>query len=193
MSGDNRTLGRFHLEGLPPAPRGVPQVEVTFDIDADGILSVLARDKATGKEQKISITGQSGLSESEIDQMVDDAKKHEADDKKKKEDIELRNQAETMVYQTEKTLGEHKDKLEESDVSTLEAAIADCKAALEGEDADKIKSCTEALTQASHKLAEVMYQEATQDGGGPAAGAPSGEEGVDGGDDDVIDAEYEEA
>ena len=196
MAGDNRTLGRFHLEGIPAAPRGVPQVEVTFDIDANGILSVSAKDKATGKEQNIRITGSGGLDETEIDRMVQEAEANEAADKERKDLTEARNRAEALVYQTEKTLGEHRDKLEASDVAAVEEGIADCKKALEGDDVEALNSSVEKLTTASHKLAEVMYQQAASAEGSqpnPAQGAPSSNGGGGDSDSDVIDAEFEEA
>ena len=195
MAGDNRTLGRFHLEGIPAAPRGVPQVEVTFDIDANGILSVSAKDKATGKEQNIRITGSGGLDETEIDRMVKEAQANETADKERKDLTEARNRAEALVYQTEKTLGEHRDKLEASDVAAVEEGIADCKKALEGDSVDALNSAVEKLTTASHKLAEVMYQQAASDdaqpGSTPGGQQPPSDAGP--GDSDVIDAEFEEA
>ena len=194
MAADNRTLGRFILDGIPTAPRGIPQVEVTFDIDANGILSVKAMDKATAKEQNIVIKSSSGLDESDIDRMVDEAKLHEEDDKKKREQIEVRNQADTTVYQIEKNLEGFKDKLSEDDLAKVETAIADVKEALSGDDADRIKTSLEALTAASHKLAELMYQQAGAagpEGAGPAPGpdAPPQEAPQD---DGVIDADFEE-
>jgi molecular chaperone DnaK len=195
LAKDNRTLGKFHLTGLPPAPRGVPQIEVTFDIDANGILNVTAKDKATNKEQKIQITSSSGLSKEEVDRMAKEAESHATEDKAKREEIEARNQLDGMVYQVEKTLKEHGDKISADDKGQVESALADAKKALEGTDAAAMNSAREKLTQASHKLAEVMYK-ATQTpptGGpeaGPQAGAPQ-----DGGqkekkDEGVIDAEY---
>ena len=183
MAAHNRTLGRFHLEGIPPAPRGIPQVEVSFDIDANGILKVSAKDKATAKEQEITITNSSGLDRGEIDRMVDDAESHAEEDKKRRESIEARNQLDSLVYQTEKSLGDYKAKMEASDVESLEKAIEQAKAAIQSEDGDQIKAATEALTTASHKLAEMMYKDAAAADGdapqdtGPAAGP------------DVVDAE----
>ena len=198
MSGDNRTLGRFHLEGIPAAPRGVPQVEVTFDIDANGILSVSAKDKATSKEQNIRITGSSGLDEGEIDRMVKEAEANEANDKERKEFSEAKNRGEALVYQTEKTLGEHKDKLEPADVAAVEAGLEACKAALGGEELEALNAAIEQLTTASHKLAEVMYKQAAEENGTaeqPGAGAPGAApaDNAGDGDGDVIDAEFEEA
>ena len=189
MAKDNRTLGRFHLVGIPAAPRGIPQIDVTFDIDANGIVNVSAKDTGTGTEQKITITSSSGLGKDEIDSMVKDAEAHAEDDKQKAEEIEARNRADSLIYQTEKLLSEQKDKLSEEDVKSAEAAIADCKKAVEDGDADRINSAVEALTQASHKIAESMYSQA---GATPTDDASSGAES-DGGepaDDDVIDAEY---
>jgi molecular chaperone DnaK len=195
MSGDNRTIGRFHLEGIPSAPRGVPQVEVTFDIDANGILSVAAKDKATGKEQNIRITGAGGLDDSEIDRMVSEAAANEASDKERRELIEAKNRGEALVYQTEKTLAEHKEKLEPADVAAVEAGLEDCKAALGGEDLDALNAAIEKLTTASHKLAEVMYQQAADQNENPqgAPAEPSAASADAGDNDDVIDAEFEEA
>ncbi|MCY3556656.1 MAG: Hsp70 family protein, partial [Gemmatimonadetes bacterium] len=156
----NRTLGKFHLDGIPPAPRGMPQIEVTFDIDANGILHVSAKDMGTGKEQQIRIEASSGLSESEIDKMVKDAEVHADEDSKKKEEVEARNQADQLVYSTEKSLEEHGDKLSEEDRGAIDAALAELKTALEGSDPAAIKAATEKLTQASQKLAEVLYQQA---------------------------------
>src|SRR5246500_4662399 len=169
LAKDNRTLGKFHLTGLPPAPRGVPQIEVTFDIDANGILNVTAKDKATNKEQKITITSSSGLSKEEVERMAKEAEGHSAEDKAKREEIEARNQLDGMVYQVEKTLKEHGDKISGDEKGQVEAAIADAKKALEGTDAAAMNAAREKLTQASHKLAEVMYKstQAPQDGAGP--------------------------
>jgi len=194
MASDNRTLGRFHLVEIPSAPRGVPQIEVTFDIDANGIVNVSAKDKGTGQEQKITITSSSGLGQDDIDKMVNEAEAHADEDKEKASGIEARNRADSLVYQTEKTLSENKDKLSEDDVKATEAAIADCKKAVEEGGTDRINSAAEILTQASHKIAEAMYSQAGQpgpDGASPKGdGSASGDaDGVDA-DDDVIDAEY---
>src|SRR6202012_5924197 len=161
MAKDNCTLGKFHLTGLPPAPRGVPQIEVTFDIDANGILNVTAKDKATNKEQKITITSSSGLSKDEVERMAKEAEAHASEDKAKREEIEARNQLDSMVYQVEKTLKEHGDKISGDEKSNVESAIADARKALEGTDAAAMKSAQEKLTAASHKLAEVMYKSQT--------------------------------
>jgi molecular chaperone DnaK len=195
MAGQNRTLGKFHLTGLPPAPRGVPQIEVTFDIDANGILNVTAKDNATGKDQKITITSSSGLSKEEVERMAKEAESHSAEDKAKKEEIESRNQLDGMVYQIEKMLRENGDKISGTERGDVENALADAKKALESNDVKQMNSARERLTQASHKLAEAMYKQA----GGPAAGAPGADAGPQPGaepasepkkDEGVIDAEY---
>ena len=195
MAAQNRTLGKFHLTGIPPAPRGVPQIEVTFDIDANGILNVTAKDVATGKDQKITITSSSGLSKEEVERMAKDADAHAAEDKAKREEVEARNQLDSMVYQIEKMLKEHGDKISGSERSDVESALTDAKKALEGTDASAMNSARERLTQASHKLAEAMYKTAQPSGGaqtGPGAtagdGASSGQEQKK--NEDVIDAEY---
>jgi molecular chaperone DnaK len=192
MAAQNRTLGKFHLTGIPPAPRGVPQIEVTFDIDANGILNVTAKDVATGKDQKITITSSSGLSKEEVERMAKDADAHAAEDKAKREEVEARNQLDSMVYQIEKMLKEHGDKISGSERSDVESALADAKKALEGTDASAMNSARERLTQASHKLAEAMYKTA-QPSGGPQAG-PAGDgassEKEQKKDEGVIDAEY---
>ena len=199
MASGNRTLGKFILDGIPSAPRGIPQVEVTFDIDANGIVHVTAKDKATNKEQRIRIESSSGLSKDEINNLVKDAQAHEAEDKKRRSEIETRNQADALVYTTEKTLKENKDKLPAEEVAKVEEALAACKKVLEEKDADmeKIKSATEALTQASHKIAEIMYKQATA-AQGPPPGATGGTTEGDGAeaakkkDEKVVDAEFEE-
>ena len=203
MAADNRTLGKFDLADIPPAPRGMPQIEVAFDIDTDGILHVSAKDLGTGKEQKIRIESSSGLSDDEIDKMVKDAEANADADKEKKEGIELRNNADTLIYSTEKSLSEHGDKIGEEDKQAIEAAVADLKSALEGSDNAAIEAKTEALTQAGHKLAEAMYAEAAaaQGGAESAAGAaPGGAEYVDpgadagasepSGDSETMDADF---
>nr|WP_320114499.1 molecular chaperone DnaK [uncultured Desulfuromonas sp.] len=188
MANDNKTIGRFELADIPPAPRGVPQIEVTFDLDANGIISVSAKDMGTGKEQSIKITASSGLSDEEIEKMVKDAEMHSSEDKKKRELIEARNQADSLVYSTEKSLKEHGDKVDAETKGNIEKALEDLKKAMEGDDAEAINKAVEALAQASHKLAEAMYAEAQQE-----AGAEGGaEEAAAGGDDDVVDAEFEE-
>ena len=195
MAAQNRTLGKFHLTGLPPAPRGMPQIEVTFDIDANGILNVTAKDMATGKDQKITITSSSGLSKEEVDRMAKDAESHSAEDKTRREEIEARNQLDSMVYSVEKMLREHGDKISGSERGDVENAVADAKKALEGGDKAAMDTAREKLTQASHKLAEQMYK-ATQAQGAPGAGASAGAGPAPGGDgqakkdEGVIDAEY---
>ena len=195
MARDNRTLGKFHLVGIPPAPRGVPQVEVTFDIDANGILNVSAKDTATGKQQNITITASSGLTKDEVDRMVKDAESNAADDAKRKQDIEARNQADSLVYSTERTLGEHGSKLGEADRKAVEEALAEAKEALKGEDGERIKHAQENLMKASHKLAEIMYREAQAKGqpGQPGGGRPEGGSGPAGPKEgEVVDAEFED-
>src|SRR5213593_2806254 len=193
LARDNRTLGKFHLVGLPPAPRGVPQIEVTFDIDANGILNVSAKDVATGKQQQITITASSGLSKSEVDRMVKEATDHAEEDRKKKEEVEARNQADSLVYQTEKLVRENREKLSDSDVKSVEAAIADTRKALDGTDIDAINRAADALMQASHKVAEAMYKSGSQAGGGQRGPASDGSGTAGGKTDDVIDAEYVDA
>ena len=197
MAAQNRTLGKFHLTGLPPAPRGVPQIEVTFDIDANGILNVTAKDMATGKDQKITITSSSGLSKEEVERMAKEAESHSAEDKTKREEIEAKNQLDSMVYQMEKMLRESGDKISGSERGEVENAIADAKKALESGDKASMDRARETLTQASHKLAEQMYKAAGSQGGpgaGPGAGAgPSADSSGNGQskkDEGVIDAEY---
>jgi molecular chaperone DnaK len=194
MANQNRTLGKFHLTGLPPAPRGLPQIEVTFDIDANGILNVTAKDTATGKDQKITITSSSGLSKEEVERMAKDADAHSAEDKAKREEIDARNQLDSMVYSVEKMLKEHGDKISGSERGDVENALADAKKALESGDKAAMDKAREGLTGASHKLAEQMYKAAqpqSASGAGPEAAPGQGaaeepkkkEEGV-------IDAEY---
>jgi molecular chaperone DnaK len=192
MASDNRLLGVFQLVGIPPAPRGVPQVEVTFDIDANGILNVMAKDRATNNEQKITITSSSGLSKDEVEKMARDAESHVADDRKKKEEIEARNRADAMVYNVEKMLKEHREKISEADAKQVEAALEDVRKAMSEGGLDKINAATDKLTQASHKLAEAMYstQSTGPNGAGstPGAGATGTQEEKP--KDDVVDAEF---
>jgi molecular chaperone DnaK len=162
MAANNRTLGRFHLDGIPPAPRGIPKIEVTFDIDANGILHVNAKDMGTGKQQAITITGHSGLEENEIENMVKDAEAHSEEDKKRREIIDVKNQADQMVYSLEKLLRENKDKIPEDEATRIQAEIENTKKAIESDNLEQIKQAVEALSQASHKLTEMMYQQATQ-------------------------------
>ncbi|MCY3767504.1 MAG: molecular chaperone DnaK [Gemmatimonadetes bacterium] len=193
MSVDNRTIGRFHLDGIPPAPRGTPQIEVSFDIDANGIMNVSAKDMGTNKEQSIRIEASSGLSDAEIDRMVNDAQDNAAEDKKRRESIEARNQADQQVYQTEKQLEEMGDKISEDAKAKVQAAVERVKETLKGENPDEIKSATEALTQQWHQVASELYAQASQ--AGPEPGAPPGDPGQAAGeqkqDDGVVDAEYE--
>jgi molecular chaperone DnaK len=183
MAQDNKMLGQFDLVGIPPAPRGVPQVEVTFDIDANGIVNVQAKDKATNKEQSIRIQANGGLSDADIEKMVKDAEANSANDKKRKETVEARNQGDALIHSTEKALADHGDKVGAEDKAAIETAIADLKAALEGEDADDIKAKTQVLMQASMKMGEAMYGQAAG-GDDKDAHAPA--------DDGVVDAEFEE-
>ena len=189
MAADNREIGRFFLDGIPPAPRGMPQVEVGFDIDATGILSVSATDKATGKEQSVRIEGAGGLAKDEIDRMVRDAESHAADDKARREAIEKKNTLDSMIYQAEKTLTENAEKLDESQKTGLESAIADAKQDLESEDAGRIDAGRQRLETELHKVAEVLYKSEASPGDGATGGPDAG----GGSDDDVIDAEYTEA
>ena len=196
MASANRTLGKFHLDGIPPAPRGVPKIEVTFDIDANGILHAQAKDMGTGKQQAITITGHSGLDEKEIDRMVKDAEAHSAEDKERREVIDARNQADQLVYSLEKLLRDNKDKIAEAEAERVKTEIEATKKALESENLNQIKSAVESLTRASHKLTETMYQQASQQQAsagpgsepGPQPGAKAGK-GAEGAEGDVIDAE----
>jgi molecular chaperone DnaK len=199
LARDNRTLGRFHLIGLPTAPRGMPQIEVTFDIDANGILHVSAKDMATGQEQKITITASTGMSEADIQKMVKDAEMHAEEDRKKKEEVELRNHLDNLIYGTEKTLNESKDKIATEDAQSVQNTIAAARDALKTGDVDRMRSAMDDLTKASHKLAEVLYKQTTagQQQGQPGAGqqqqqqetrAQSGGRGND----DVVDVEFED-
>ncbi len=193
MAADNKLLGQFDLVGIPPAPRGVPQIEVTFDIDANGIVHVSAKDLATQKEQSIRITASSGLNKDEIDRMVQDAQSHSEDDKRRRKVAEARNQADSLVYSTEKNLTEHGDKISEDDKAKIQEALAETKKAMEGDDPNAIESAVQNLTTASHKLAEEMYKKATASASGAAPGAeppPGGESAKT--DEKVVDAEFEE-
>jgi molecular chaperone DnaK len=193
MARDNKTLGNFRLDGLPPAPRGVPQVEVTFDIDANGILNVLAKDKATGKEQSVKITASTNLSNDEVDRLVREAKSHEAEDKAQRDLAEARNTADNLIYVTDKSLKELGDKVPATERGQIESVIEDLKAAIDQNDLAQIRQKTEELQQASHALTQQMYQQGgngstdpgTAPGAGPGAGQqPSGDE------DDVVEGEY---
>jgi molecular chaperone DnaK len=187
MARDNRQLGVFQLIGIPPAPRGVPQIEVTFDLDANGILNVVAKDKATNNEQKITITSSSGLSKEEVEKMTRDAEAHAADDRKAKDQIEARNRADQMVLSVEKTLKDHRDKISDSDAKNIEAAIEDVKKAINDNDPEKLNAATDRLTQASHKLAEAMYNASNSSAPPPQGEAPPEPEKPK---DDVVDAEF---
>jgi molecular chaperone DnaK len=191
MADFNKTLGKFQLVDLPPAPRGMPQIEVTFDIDANGIVNVAAKDRATSKEQSITITGQSSLSKDQIDQMVRDAESHAEEDRRRKEEADTRNTADSLVYQTEKLLSEQGSKLPESDKATVEAALAELKEALGGSDVEAIKGATERLMEASQKVSQVLYDQAAQEASAPGepAGDAAGAEGRDIDDAEVVDAE----
>ncbi|MGH9475546.1 MAG: molecular chaperone DnaK [Terriglobales bacterium] len=197
MAAQNRTLGKFHLVGIPSAPRGVPQIEVTFDIDANGIVNVSAKDLGTAKEQKITITSSSGLSKEEIDRMTKEAEAHSDDDKKRREEVEARNQLDSLVYNTDKMLKENRDKVPVGDVAAVEAALVDARKALDGGDAAAMVGAKDALTAATHKLAEAMYKNVSQQGGGPTpppeAGEPSSHSNGEAKPNDVIDAEYVDA
>ncbi len=189
MAEYNKTLGRFHLVGIPPAPRGIPQVEVTFDIDANGIVNVSAKDRATGNEQKITITATSGLSEDEIKKMQRDAEEHADDDHRRREEAETRNRADEVVYTTEKSLRELGDKVDASEKASIEASLNEVKEALKGSDTQLIKSTMESLIQASHRLAEQVYAQTAGTGDGQAPGGPDG--GQSSSEEEVIEADYE--
>ncbi|MEO6418461.1 MAG: Hsp70 family protein, partial [Polyangiaceae bacterium] len=200
----NRTLGKFHLEGIMPAPRGVPKVEVAFDIDANGILSVHAKDTATGKDQKITITANSGITEAEIQNMVKEAAEHETEDKERREQIERRNKLDNLCYTLEKTMGENKDKLAAADLSSVEALIKEGREAVEKQDDDKIKDVSERLEKEAHRIGTTMYQAAAAGGGGGGEGAEHADDDANGAappadgkapgkkEGGVIDAEFEE-
>ena len=191
MAGSNKSLGRFHLTGIPPAPRGIPQVEVTFDIDANGIVNVSAKDMATGKAQSITITGTTRLSKDDIDNMVRDAEQHAAEDHAARELADARNRAEQLLYSTEKTLKDLGDKAPEADKAAVESAASELRSVINGDDKDRIITATDALQQASYKLSELMYQQAQQQPAGAGAESqPGHSEPESKGDDDVIDAEF---
>ena len=188
MANDNMSLGRFRLDGIPPAPRGIPQVEVTFDIDANGILHVTAKDKASGKEQKVTITASTNLNKNDIDRMVQEARQNETADKKRREGIEVKNTADNLSYQIEKSLRDLGDKVPSAERATIEAKVSELKQAAQGDDLDKIKKLTEELQNTFHALSQQMYaQEQPQPEGGPAASGPSGSANGD-----VIDGEVKE-
>jgi molecular chaperone DnaK len=191
MAADNKILGQFDLVGIPPAPRGVPQIEVSFDIDANGIVNVQAKDKGTGKEQQIRIQASGGLSEADIQRMVKEAETHATDDKKRRAFVEAKNQAEALVHQTEKSLKDYGDKVQAADRTAIENALSDLKESLKGEDATDIQAKAQTLAQASMKLGEAMYaaqKPDDQSGGGDAGGSAEGGEKKE----DVVDAEFTE-
>jgi molecular chaperone DnaK len=194
MAADNMSLGRFRLDGIPPAPRGIPQVEVTFDIDANGILHVTAKDKASGKEQKVTITASTNLNKGDIDRMVQESKQHEAEDKKRRELIDARNTADNLAYQLEKTLRELGDKVSAGDRSNIEAKINDLKQAAQGEDLNRIKQTTDEAQNAFHALSQQLYaQQQPQPEGGPGpAGGEGGPSKGPGDDGDVVEGEVKE-
>ncbi len=193
MASANKLLGAFHLIGIPPAQRGIPQVEVTFDIDANGIMHVTAKDLGTGKEQKITITSSSGLSKDDVEKLVKDAESHADEDRGRREEIEAKNQLDSMVYSVEKMLNENREKLAGPDVQTLEAAIGEARKAMEQGGTDNLRKATENLQKASHKLAETMYAQQGQGGSGPAGGGAAGDGPQSGSQkDDVIEAEVVE-
>ncbi|MGH9662351.1 MAG: Hsp70 family protein, partial [Bryobacteraceae bacterium] len=190
MARDNRLLGVFQLVGIPPAPRGVPQIEVTFDIDANGILNVTAKDRGTNNEQHITITSSSGLSKDEVERMARDAESHSADDRKQKESIEARNRADTMIYNVEKTLKEHRAKISDTEAKEIETALEETKKVVATGDGDAIVAATDKLTTASHKLAEAMYKAASPPPGSPPPGGDAGPGDGHKRKDDVVDAEF---
>jgi len=191
MAADNISLGQFNLEGIPPAPRGIPQIEVTFDIDANGILNVSAKDKATGKEQRITITATTNLTKDEVERLVNQAKQHEAEDRKRKELIEARNIADSLIYQTEKFMRELGDKVPAADRSRIEQTIADLRQAAQGDNTARIRQLIEQLQQASMALGQQMYAQQQQAGSGPAGPTPGPQAGPSSGDDDVIEGEFQ--
>jgi molecular chaperone DnaK len=197
MAKDNRSIGKFHLDGIPPAPRGMPQIEVTFDIDANGILHVTAKDKGTSKEQKITITDSTGLSDSEIENMVKDAEANAEADKERREKIDVKNQLDSVIYNLEKTLKDNKEKLKEEDVKEAETAMEEAKGHLEGE-TDAMKEQIEKINQIAHKLAEVIYSQTSQTGEGDDSGDAGNADGPEAegeqakNEDDVVDAEFED-
>jgi molecular chaperone DnaK len=196
MASDNNTLGRFRLDGIPGAPRGIPQIEVTFDIDANGILNVNAKDKATGKEQSVTITASTNLDKGDVERMVEESKAHEAEDQQRKEFADARNAGDSLAYQTEKTLNELGDKVPEGDRESIEGKVSELREALEGDDIERIKQLTEEVQQASHALSQQLYaQEGEGDESQPqpeaeaeGGSAPSGEE-----EGDVVEGEFREA
>jgi molecular chaperone DnaK len=194
MARDNRTLGRFTLEGIPPAPRGVPQIEVTFDIDANGIVSVRAKDLGTNKEQAITISGSGGLAKDEVERMVKDADLHAKEDAERRKAIETRNQLDSLVYQTEKTLREQRDNLPAADISAVESALNEGREALKGEDVAAMEKARDQINQVAHKLAEAMYKQAasSQASGAEGQQQAGGTSGAHKRDGEVVDAEFED-
>jgi molecular chaperone DnaK len=190
MAGDNKSLGKFILDGIPPAPRGVPQVEVTFDIDANGIINVSASDKATGRAQKITITASSGLSDAEVEKMVKDAEAHAAEDARRKEEVEIRNTADSSIFSAEKVLRDFADRLPEDAKKQTQEKIDATRKALEGTDNDKIKAAAEALTQHIQTLGGSMYEQPPADGAAPGADGSAGQKKAG---EDVVEGEYTEA
>jgi molecular chaperone DnaK len=187
MAADNKTLGRFILDGIPPAPRGIPQIEVTFDIDADGILHVSAQDKATGREQSITITASSGLAKDQVDRMVHEAERFRQEDQKRKEEVEVRNNADSLIYQAEKLMREQGEKVPGQLKSEVEGKIAACRSALESKDVARIQQAVQDLSASLQKVGAAMYQQPGQPGGGPGTPPPPG------GDEDVVEGEFSEA
>jgi molecular chaperone DnaK len=198
MAGDNKTLGKFRLDGIPPAPRGVPQIEVTFDIDANGILNVNAQDKATGKEQQIQITASTNLSEDEVEQMVEQAREHEQEDKKRRELSEARNNADQLIYTVEKTMRELGDRLSDNDRQQVEELIQQLREAMETDDVTRIRNLSEQLQQATYAFSQQLYQaeQGGQPGAGPQPGGPQPggpqASGNGEGDEDVVEGEFQE-
>ena len=191
MTADNMTLGRFRLDGIPPAPRGIPQIEVTFDIDANGIINVKAQDKATGKEQKVTITASTNLDNNDVERMVDEAKGHEVEDKKRRDLAEAKNQGDSLAYGAEKALSELGEKVPAGDRTQIEEKIATLRQAMEGDDIDEIKRLTEEVQQASYALSQQLY---AQEGGSPdEAAEPTPESTGDDGEEDVVEGEFREA
>jgi molecular chaperone DnaK len=193
LARDNRTLGKFHLIGLPAAPRGVPQVEVAFDIDANGIVNVAAKDMASGKEQKITISGASGLSKADVERLVKEAQSHASDDQARRDLIDARNQADSLAYQVEKTLNENREKLPVGELSRADAAIAEVRRVTGGEDLKAIKQATDALAQASHAIAELLYKGAQGSHSSAGSQGPASSDGSNVKDGEVVDAEYAES
>ncbi|MCS7313622.1 MAG: Hsp70 family protein, partial [Acidobacteria bacterium] len=186
LARDNRTLARFILDGIPPAPRGVPQIEVTFEIDANGILHVSARDLATGREQKVTVTASSGLTKEEVERMVRDAERYAEEDRRRKEEVEERNRADNLIYQTEKLLRENRERIPDGLVQRLEKAIQDCRQALQDGGVDRIRRATDELLRTNNEVAVFLYQRAASTAGGSPGARPESSEGGSG---TVIDAE----